>query len=189
MTRASRWKWFAGIFFYSWLLYFATNQQSLVAAHALPLTAVDRAAPFAPWTGWIYILVFVLPLAPCLLVRNDHDVKMICRSFLALTTVTAVFFFLYPTIYPRPDMTVSGFVDWPLAVVRLLDTPKNCFPSQHVAVAFLSAFFIRRFSPKWSVPALLLAVAISISTLTTKQHYFWDVLSGFASSVAAYALV
>jgi len=159
-----------------------------VSAHLLPLTAVDRGAPFWPWTGWIYACVFFMPLLPCFIARTDDDVRRLCFSFAGMTTVCSAVFFLYPTAYPRPEMQAAGLAGWPLAVVRALDTARNCLPSQHVAAAFLSAFHIRRHRRGLAGAALALAVAISASTLTTKQHYLWDVLAGFLTAVLAYRL-
>ena len=59
-----------------------------------------------------------------------------------------------------------------------------CFPSFHVIWAVLSARALWEF--RWSrVPVSLLAVLISISTMTTGWHYFIDVLGGFAVAVVS----
>jgi membrane-associated phospholipid phosphatase len=75
-----------------------------------------------------------------------------------------------------------------LTLVWFFDTAKDCFPSQHVAVAFLTAFHVQRLSRSWGPPFFLLAIAIAISTLTTKQHYLWDVIAGTLMAGAAYRL-
>lgn len=193
MTRAAalpagsrgKWRTFAVVYAYVWVLYFASNRQTLWPAHLLTLSIVDRRVPFLPWTGWIYASVFVLPLLPCVLAEGREEVGKLVRAFLGMTTFCSAVFFIFPTVYPRPPMpdAAGGFA---LAVVRSLDTARNCLPSQHVAAAFLSAFFVRRHGRPLGNAALALAAAIAVSTLTTKQHYLWDVLAGFAVACAAY---
>ncbi len=184
----NRWLWFGAVFVYVWILYFVTNQQRVVPAHFLPLTAVDDATPFLPWTGWIYATVFFMPLFVCVAVRTDEDVRALVFSFGGMTTLDALIFIAHPTVYPRPAMESTSWAGLPLALVRFCDTPRNCCPSQHVAVAFLTAFFLRRLSKSWGPAFLLLAIAIAVSTLTTKQHYFWDVLAGAAMALTFYRL-
>jgi len=184
----NRWHWFGVVFVYAWALYFASNQQTILAAHALPLSAVDKATPFLPWTGWIYSIVFILPIFACLAARTDEDVRWLVLSFTGLTTFDALVFFAFPTVYPRPVMAAAGLAALPLTIVHLLDTAKNCFPSQHVSTAVLTALHVRRLAPARGPVFLLLAAAIAASTLTTKQHYFWDVIAGALAGGAAYRL-
>ncbi len=188
ITYRDRWRWFCAAFFYVWILYFVTNQQTVIPAHPLPLTVIDARTPFLPWTGWIYALVFFMPLFACLAVKTDDDVRLLVVSFVGMTTVDTIFFAAYPTVYPRPAMAAGSLVALPMALVRFFDTAKNCFPSQHVSAAFLTAFHVRRLSPSWGPAFLLLAAAIAVSTLTTKQHYLWDVIAGALMAGAAYGL-
>lgn len=188
ITHRDRWRWFAAAFVYVWVLYFVTNQQTVIPAHLLPLTTVDILAPFLPWTGWIYATVFFMPLFACLAVKTDEDVRLLVVSFVGMTTVDTLIFAAYPTIYPRPAMAAGSLVALPMTLVRFFDTAKNCFPSQHVSAAFLTAFHIHRLSPRWGRASLLLAAAIAGSTLTTKQHYLWDVMAGVVMASAAYRL-
>ncbi len=188
ITHRNRWLCFGATFAYVWILYFASNHQTFVPAHALPLTLVDERTPFLPWTGWIYAAVFVMPLFACLSVKTDADVRALVLAFAGMTTVDTLVFIIYPTVYPRPPMDAGTLAALPLAVVRIFDTAKNCFPSQHVSAAFLTALFLRRLSRPWGAAALALAVAISISTLTTKQHYLWDVIAGAGMAGSAYLL-
>jgi membrane-associated phospholipid phosphatase len=120
-------------------------------AHLLPMTAIDRAVPFMPWTGWIYATVFPFPLLACALVRDDRGVRTILAAFIGV------------------------------------DLPRNCLPSGHVTAAFLTAFSVRQCRPRLGAALVFWAAVISISTLTTKQHYFWDVITGVLLSAAGYA--
>lgn len=155
--------------------------------HFLPLTAIDRAVPFLPWTGWIYATVFPFPLLAVALVRDDRGVRTTLAAFLGVTTILFATFLAYPTVYPRPDWSGGGFLGLPLELIYRIDLPRNCLPSGHVTAAFLTAFAVRQCRPRLGTALIVWAVAISVSTLTTKQHYFWDVISGVLLSVAGYA--
>lgn len=186
VARQGKWRAFAIVFVLVWILYFTSNQQTVWPAHPLPLTPVDRLTPLLPWTGWIYSLIYLFPLLPAALAREGEEVDELVRAFVAMTAMCSAAFFLFPTAYPRPPMPLDGTESVTLTVVRLLDTPRNCFPSQHVAAAFLSALFARRHGKALGAASFALAAAISVSTLTTKQHYLWDVIAGFAVACAAY---
>ena len=155
-------------------------------AHLLPLTALDRAVPFLPWTGWIYATVYPFPLLAAAIVRDDRGIRTLLAAFIAVTTVCFVIFLAYPTVYPRPLLTGGGLAAWPLALIYRIDLPRNCLPSGHVTAAFLTAFSVRRCRPRLGAVLFFWAAVISVSTLTTKQHYFWDVAAGFLLSAAGY---
>jgi membrane-associated phospholipid phosphatase len=159
----------------------------LSPAHFLPLTAIDRAVPFMPWTGWIYATVFPFPLLAAALVQDDRGVRTVLASFIGVTTILFAVFLAYPTVYPRPDWSGGGFLSLPLALIYRVDLPRNCLPSGHVTAAFLTAFSVRQVRPRLGAFLVFWAAVISVSTLTTKQHYVWDVVSGVLLSAAGYA--
>lgn len=189
ITYRNRWTCFGVVFVYAWVLYFLSNHQSVVAVHVLPLTIADLRTPFLPWTVWIYATVFVLPLFACAAAKTDEDVKALVFSFAGMITLDTFFFMAYPTVYPRPAMGAASWSASALAAVRYCDTAANCCPSQHVGVAFLTAFHVRRLSKTWGPACFLLAVAIALSTLTTKQHYLWDVIAGAPMAAGSYRLL
>jgi membrane-associated phospholipid phosphatase len=176
----NRWFFYGLVYVYVIVLYLSTNHHLFLPPHFLRLTPIDKMMPFWPWTGWIYILVYFMPLAITWVIKEDRDVQLAVISFILMATACTMIFVFYPTTYPRPPMDAVVGRSLSLDLVRLLDTPNNCLPSQHVALAFLSAFFIQRYRRRWGNAAIVLAVAIAVSTLTTKQHYVWDVVTGYA---------
>jgi membrane-associated phospholipid phosphatase len=72
-------------------------------------------------------------------------------------------------------------------VLLASDTPANCFPSLHVALAAVSGVLLWRRG--WRLAAVLWPCAIAVSTLTTKQHVAWDIPGGLALAAVAWALV
>ena len=100
-----------------------------------------------------------------------------------------VVFVLFPTTMSRPEL--GGGTGW-IALMRILygiDTPDNLFPSLHCMVAWLCWVGIRenrRVPFPWRIAALLMAVAVCLSTLTTRQHVLPDVAGGILLSELCY---
>ncbi len=72
------------------------------------------------------------------------------------------------------------------------DSHSNCFPSMHVSVATLTAFHLIEntifiFGAN-SFLFFLFPFFIGLSTLYTKQHYFFDIPSGAALGLVAFKL-
>jgi membrane-associated phospholipid phosphatase len=175
----NRWFFFGLTYLYVITLYLLTNRYTLDSAHYLRLSIVDVRTPFLPWTAWVYITVYIFPLSVGFICNRDADVKPIVFSFVILSTICTACYIFYPTTFPRPPLTGEGGNDLAMKLVRFLDTPANCLPSQHVALGFLSAFFVQRYNRRLGNWSLILGILISISTLTTKQHYLWDVVAGY----------
>jgi membrane-associated phospholipid phosphatase len=72
--------------------------------------------------------------------------------------------------------------------VYIADTPNNCFPSMHVALTSVSTWSLRGYAPRYFKLFMLWTLAIILSTLTTKQHYFVDILGGLGVLVVVVAL-
>lgn len=64
--------------------------------------------------------------------------------------------------------------------IHSIDRPFNTWPSMHVALPGLATMVIGGWLKGRLGKALLYGswIAMSISTLTTKQHFLWDVLTG-----------
>ncbi|MEM9195907.1 MAG: phosphatase PAP2 family protein, partial [Myxococcota bacterium] len=109
------------------------------------------------------------------------------------TTVCGFFFLFFPTTYPRALYPLDPTDPWAaeLLSIRSSDSPTNCFPSLHVALAWgialcWSAFLQRRISK--ALP-FVWAVLVTATTLTTKQHYLVDVPAGFVVGVLSYVVL
>lgn len=157
----------------------------------LTLTELDRSVPFLPWTVWLYGTVTWASLLAWLQVPNG---RWAARLFLSMSVAAAAcwcFFLLYPTTFPRelyPLASLDTATLRELADLRAADSPTNCFPSMHVALAWSLALvwsgFLER---RWAKPLpLLWAAVVSACTLTTKQHYFIDVPAGLIVGVLAW---
>jgi membrane-associated phospholipid phosphatase len=64
----------------------------------------------------------------------------------------------------------------------------DCFPSLHVGIPLLLAFYMRDYRRKAFVPVLLYVACMCFATLYLRYHYLIDVLAAFAYAPAAYFL-
>ncbi len=175
------------VFVISGVLYLLANHFHFVEPRLLPMTWVDLNVPFLPNTFWIYnseYIYFILIYAIC---RDITNLNRYVYSFLALLLVSVVIFDVWPTIYPRggyalPD-DLNSITRDAFNGLRKIDTPANCCPSLHVSGVYLSSFvFLNEQRSKFFF-FFTWGTLIAISTLTTKQHYLADVISGFGMAV------
>jgi membrane-associated phospholipid phosphatase len=156
----------------------------------VPELPLDRAIALRPaWMlvyGSLFVFTAVLPL---LVVRQRELFRRAMQAYLTVMLVAYAGFLLYPTAAPRPDIvTGDGFAAWSLRLAYSLDPPFGCFPSLHVAYAFVSALTCYRVHSGVGTAAALWAALIGVSTLYTKQHYLVDVVAGTAAALVAYAI-
>ena len=146
---------------------------------------VDELVPFLPWTVSIYLATFLFwyfMLLLCSTEREPDRERVFCAYHLN-AIVSFLFFVIMPTTNVRPELGGEGIWNWLMHVVYSADAPDNLFPSLHCSVAWLCWIGIRgrKDLPRWLSPAaLIMAVAICLSTLTTRQHVMVDVFSGVA---------
>ncbi len=171
-------------------LYFVIGELTRDRPTYAPEVALDRALSLQP--GWMFVYgslyVFVV-LLPLLVVRQQELFRRAMQAYLTVMIVSYVGFLLYPTVAPRPaDVVEGGFAAWSLRLVYSLDPPHGCFPSLHVAYAFVSALTCYRVHRGVGAAAGLWAALIGVSTLFTKQHYVADVIAGTLAAYVAYVL-
>ena len=154
----------------------------------MPETALDRAIPVEPPWMLAYGSIWVFAFLPAFVVRQPALTRRAIMAMLTATIVAYLVFLLYPTVLPRSESVGEGFLAASLGVVYSLDPPLNCFPSLHVAWAFVAALTSYRVHRGVGLAALAWATIIGVSTLYTKQHYVVDVLGGVALAYGAYLL-
>jgi hypothetical protein len=155
-------------------------------------TALDRAIPLLPWTTWfyepLYLGIFVVATIGFRSRWLFHR-GLVCVVANAL--VAALGHLLIRAAYPRPILS-PPFTDPSLAFLALvykIDPPGNVFPSLHVAHGFTLAFILRLDRPRLGAVALVMAALLTLSTLTTKQHFLADLAAGMVMAAAARAWV
>jgi len=164
------------------LFYLFPNFYSGFSPSLLPLWGIDLAMPFLPWTFVVYLSDYILALSAIVLINDRARFYSYARvSFLTLFFCGS-FFLFFPTTYPRPvyPEVANPLVAFLMSLVGSYDTPNNCFPSMHVAITAGTVYCLRYLSRKLVITYSIWAIFIFISTLTTKQHYFVDILGGLA---------
>ena len=172
-------------------IYWTLNHFPLLRSHELPLTWLDRNIPFWTSTVWGYLALNVMAVALPLGVRDRRVFRRLMVAYGISIGTAAVFFTLWPTHYPRPPVPTDG--SWHcLAYCWLIqvDTPECCFPSLHIMVPVTACAALWQDGRRRGV-WLVLPLGVGICTLTiltTKQHYVWDLLGGWAAAALAIAL-
>lgn len=187
-------KWPVGIalLFLSSGLYLISDYFPMITPRKLPLTWIDRSIPFVPDSIWIYVSLYLYIPYVYLLNRCSVSLNKHLYSFLFSILFSIVCFWLFPIAYPRelfplPEDT-GGITQFIFQVLRSVDRPNNCSPSLHVALAYQIAFGFLEDQKRYFPLFIVWATALSVSTMTTKQHYFSDVVSGLVLAVFVHIL-
>lgn len=173
-------------------VYFGANHFPSREPRLLELTALDHWVPFIPLTAVVYMSAVPLSLVGFMTLKRVIDMRHFLEIFVVTVLVAGVVHWAVPTRYPRelfPLDTAADPTSWLLELVRRIDTPSSCFPSLHVGLAFSGALSLRHVHRHGWWAFLAWAVAIAISTLTTKQHYVADIVGGLVLAFIAVGLV
>ncbi|MFO1504084.1 MAG: phosphatase PAP2 family protein [Steroidobacteraceae bacterium] len=175
------------------LLYYLPQRWHLGTPTLLPLTAVDRALSFLPWSGLLYFAAFPFLLGTFLSLRSFEHASRFLYACLVAQVIAMLVFLLWPTTYPRGDFPLpadaGGLAAALVAFCRQADLPLNCLPSLHVSTVTLCLVTQWHCTPggKRAAPLLLPAgLAMIASTLTFKQHYLLDVIAGLVLGYASW---
>jgi membrane-associated phospholipid phosphatase len=193
LTKANQWTWIVATFALASILYLTSNHIQIVEPRFLPMTWIDRNTPFIAESIWIYTSEYYLFLAVVLAIRDSDNLNRYLYSFLGLQIFCVAIFWIWPTVYPRELFALNPHAMDPLTYyafnsLRMADTAANCCPSLHVSSVYLSAFvFLRENKTKFWIFSIW-ATFVAASTLTTKQHYLIDVVTGFICAVFIYQI-
>ena len=155
--------------------------------------SIDAIVPFLPWTVFIYFGCYLFWAANyylCSKQRLEDRYRFFCADALA-KGICLLFFILLPTTNVRPEVSGSSLWDMGMKLLYSIDAADNLFPSIHCLNSWLCWVGIRKDK---AVPAvyrclsLVLAVAVCISTLTTRQHVIADVISGVFLAEVCYCI-
>ncbi|HXG66659.1 MAG TPA: phosphatase PAP2 family protein, partial [Blastocatellia bacterium] len=152
-------------------------------------SSIDRLIPFVDWTVWVYHSQFFF-LAFCVwAMRKPENISRALYAMGLASLLSFCVFLAFPTTLPRRLPPVEGLTAQAFALLYWMDSDANCFPSLHVALGWIAALGVMRERRSLGAFAVVIAVLISASTLTTKQHYFVDVLAGLGVAVLCRLLV
>ncbi len=146
-------------------------------------TDLDLAVPFLPWTVAVYVgayFFWAVNYVLALRLGEERAWRFLAADMLGKSVCLAAFLLL-PTAQLRPAVPEGAPLGGLLEIIYLLDTPDNLFPSIHCLNSWLCWAGLRGCR---DVPAgyraftLAAALAICLSTLTTKQHVLADMIGG-----------
>jgi membrane-associated phospholipid phosphatase len=170
--------------------YFGIGHLDLHRSTELLRTRLDDAIPFWTWTSWCYLPFYAAVFIIC--IAGFRSRVLFNRALKAVALVMFIGAICHLTIgaeYPRPvlhppypDLSTAF-----MALVQRIDRPGNVFPSLHVAQTSTLAFILYRDRPRLGAFTIVIAAILALSTLTTKQHFIADVISGYALAFAARA--
>jgi len=140
----------------------------------------------------IYSTFYFIPLVLALLLYFKNRMEEF--DFFALIIVygfylSYILYFAVPAIGPR--FTLAHLQSEPLRglfftelIRHTLNTLENiqrdCFPSGHTAMTFLTMFYARRFHKKYFYILLVIGTSLIFSTVYLRYHYVIDVIGGLA---------
>ena len=141
---------------------------------------IDDKIPFVEWSVLVYALWFpLIALFPIALfyVNEEYYVFYITAMFMEVV-LSVICYMIYPTTFkrPKPSDKLSGKL---MAIVfKGSYRGVNCAPSLHCSSCYLIIFTaLMAMHNVTGIISIIVAVAIVISTMTTKQHTVIDVLS------------
>jgi membrane-associated phospholipid phosphatase len=174
------------------LAYFAVGHAQFPRSTELLRTRLDDAIPFLPATAWLYLpfygAIFLIAIAG---LRTRAHFNRGLRGVGIILAVGLICHRFIPAAYPRPVLyppypNVSyAFMAW----VQQIDPPGNVFPSLHVAHTSALALIVHHENRRLGRLLIVMAALLALSTLTTKQHFVADVLSGLALAAGTRLLV
>lgn len=160
------------------LLYIPLNRQ--IPRYRLNLR-LDNHVPLIPWTVWIYISYYLLLPISVILIWNSRYIIPLLSTQIIATSLASLIWKIFPNGVSRPVIgNSSGYSFRVLELLYYHDRDCNGLPSGHILHTFISCYFLSLLFPQLWLAFYVILLAISLSTITTKQHYFLDMVTTLA---------
>jgi membrane-associated phospholipid phosphatase len=161
------------------VLYYGVSYVTPFKVIELPVTFIDRGIHFHIGFAYVYISFYLLFLIS--IAGNKKNYSLRCAiTVVTNTLIASCIFFFFPTRMPAAIYTSEEHTHYFLSrFVQSLDVQTNCFPSLHIANAFIAAYYLtleRKLFVKWIVWTWFILICWSV--ISTGQHYFYDIIGG-----------
>ena len=170
-------------------LYMLSGNYHLYTPVQFHMTFIDRNIPFFSGTILMYLSQFLFLFLELWCGDNVLRRTKAYYAMLIATAIAIFVFIIFPVKLPRQDIQFQGAIGFFWHGLYIADTSSNCFPSLHVALAVIALNILVSLNKFWQLLAPFWAFLICLSTLTTKQHYFVDVLGGLVLAFVSLKLV
>jgi len=160
--------------------YLLINHFSLREPTLLWKSPIDDWLPFMAWTVWPYIILLFTDYFFPLMIRERALFRRTMRAYALAAAISFVFWALFPTTLPRLGFvpTGEGLSEVTYRLLISMDPPNNCFPSGHISIPTVVYWGLCQQWPRWRVPLWASFALLSLTILTTKQHYVLDLIGG-----------
>jgi membrane-associated phospholipid phosphatase len=172
------------------------NERGLTAWN--PESTWDSAIPALPWTVYIYLtLYFYFPIPAFIADRSPRgcrELAILGQGMLLLFALSFSVFMLFPAeVTVRTQMealmpSMTPLLESIFSVMYDIDRVWNSWPSLHVSESLLIVLFVQRWLeiraeefPRrklWMSAFWIAWILLSVSIITTKQHFIWDMITG-----------
>ncbi|MGD1117922.1 MAG: phosphatase PAP2 family protein [Dehalococcoidales bacterium] len=172
------------------LLAYIPINHFISGGHALSLP-VDAHIPLFPPAiipylfGTLLFIIFPVWAAFCI-EKGKFEAYVV--SFLAAAVISNIIYLTWPTYVVRPEVTGHDVFSRAITLLYGNDRPYNAAPSGHTFYTLISFLYLWYWKPTIRIIGVVIALLIIASTLFTKQHYVFDVISGLALGVFAFWL-
>ena len=149
-------------------------------------TPIDQALPVVPVFAIPYVSLepFIYGSLVIFLVFRVRIFESAVASMIATFLVSYVFFAFLQTYVDRPVLTGTDPLTQLIRGVYASDQPYNDFPSLHVSTSTIIAIHWWRLGRSWSLPLIVWAGLVALSTVMVKQHYVPDIAGGLVLAFA-----
>ncbi len=178
--RACAWLAFLGSFFFAsygfanWL----ASRRGGVPSIAYPW---EHAIPFLPWTIVPYWSIDLLYAISPFLCTTRRELDRHAQRLLFVQCVSVACFIAFPLQFSFPRPAAHGFFGALFTALRGFDKPFNQAPSLHIAIlVVLWVAYAKHLPARWHWLLHGWMALIGVSILTTWQHHFIDLPTGFA---------
>ena len=165
-----------------------------------PIMSIDNAVPYIGWTFVIYLSLYLYyPAAAWFGRTSDSRIREMFafhQAMFVMTWIVNLIFIVFPTeIYIRdqiPESVRNGEGFWGFwfgDVMHVTDMPYNAWPSLHVVQSLMIVLLLRRWKSIYGFREILTWIAwigLCISVMTTKQHFFWDLITGIITGLTCW---
>lgn len=152
---------------------------------------IDSSIPLVPVFAVPYLFAtFMFLAAPLLLyfISGWEKTKPYLIVQTIATTISYIIYLIYPTSTVRPAVTGTDLFSQMVAFVYASDKPAGLFPSGHVFMSVVIAYFFWKYYPKTRVWVAIILPLIVLSTVFMKQHHVLDIVGGIAVAVLSICL-